>query len=77
MFRSDRPIVTIITPHAGSGCHHGALIQASNGAFELRQVPVRNAVFGRFYVIPAAVSRPSGHSPGAVAWASFWKVLRR
>ena len=36
MFRQDGPIVTIITSHAGSGCHHGALISGGERRFGLQ-----------------------------------------
>jgi len=50
MFRQDRPIVTIVTPHAGCGCQHGSLLLGVKRRFWAAARPDRVADFGHFYV---------------------------
>ena len=48
MFRQDWPIVTIVTPHAGCGCQHGALLLGVKRRFGPRQNPTAMRFSGFF-----------------------------
>ncbi len=64
MFRPDRPFVTIVTPHAGSGCHHGVLLWGVDRRFWAAASTRPHCGFGRFYVTPGHELWSSGHCSG-------------